>query len=80
MEPKLRFVNFFDAESVCPGDILKNKLDRNVFYIVIWVNVEGEEWYCVEGGRQDSLSRLLRYIGFEKIEEYSKSEFESLNY
>lgn len=80
MEPRVKYVGFFDPESVCIGDILCSKESKNIVYIVLWINVDGEEWYCMEVGRgsvsHGCLTDLMRWIGFEKIDEFNKGEFE----
>lgn len=79
MRPKIRYINFYDPESVCTGDILKSKEDGK-YYVVIWINVEGEEWYCVEVGVEGKFTDLIKYIGFENVDQYGLSEIEEQTY
>jgi len=76
MEPRVKYVGFFDPESVCIGDILCSKENKGIVYVVLWINTEGEEWYCVRIGEHGKMHDLMRWIGFEKIDEYNKGEFE----
>jgi hypothetical protein len=76
MEPRVKYVGFFDPESVCVGDILQSKENKNVLYVVLLINIEGEEWYCTRVGEHGRLPELMKWIGFEHIDDFSKGEFE----
>lgn len=75
MEPKVKYRSFYDPESVCIGDILQSKENKNILYVVLWINIDGEEWYCARLGQEGRLPELMKWIGFEHIEDYSKGEF-----
>jgi hypothetical protein len=81
MEQRVKYRSFFEPETVCTGDILQSKENRNLLYVVMWINVEGEEWYCMEAGRSSvshgCLTDVMKWIGFEHVEEYNKGIFEN---
>jgi hypothetical protein len=79
MRPRIRYINFFEAESVCTGDLLKNKEDKRIF-VVLGVNAEGEEWYCIQVQQSHNLNGHIELIGFEHLEDYSKGIIEQVNY
>ena len=72
MRPKIRYINFYETESVCIGDLLKSRENRNI-YVVVGINLEGEEWYCIQVQQSHNPNpHMIEYIGFEHIDEYSK--------
>lgn len=70
MTIKFRSRSVFDAEGVCPGDILLRKGTESC-YFVVESNVETEEFLCIkkEGG---PLNENVVRIGYEKIDLFTK--------
>lgn len=70
MTIKFRTKSVFDAEGVCPGDILLSKTN-GTYYFVVESNAETEEFLCVKKGDGPMAGSVIR-IGFETIELFNK--------
>ena len=70
MTIKFRSRSVFDAEGVCPGDILLRKGTEN-YYFVVESNIETEEFLCVKKVDKPLPASVIR-IGYETIDLYTK--------
>lgn len=70
MTVEFRNKSVFDAETVCPGDILLRK-GTDVYYFVVESNLETEEFLCVRGGDGGLKNNIVR-IGYEKADLFTK--------
>lgn len=68
---RFSLTSVYDAEGVCPGDILRRK-GTDQYYFVADTNVETEEFICIlkeDGKLRDS---TVARVGYEKIDLYDK--------
>jgi hypothetical protein len=74
MTIKIRYNRAFDIEDVCPGDVLIDRADQNIMYVVIFSDAETEEFMCVEINKLGTMKSLIVRVGFELIDQFIKGE------
>ena len=74
MTIKIRYNRAFDVESVCPGDVLMDRADNDIIYIIVLCVPESEEYLCLRLNGSGTVKSLLHRIGFESIDQYLKVE------
>jgi len=67
---RFSLTSVFDAEGVCPGDILISKATGG-YYFVVNTSAETEEFVCVKKGDVPIRDSVVR-IGFEMVDLYTK--------
>jgi len=75
---KIRYNRAFEIEDVCPSDVLINRCDNEIMYVVIFVDNETEEFVCVKLNEHGTLKSLLKRIGFELYDQYIKGEIDDI--
>ena len=76
MTIRLKYSNAVEPEDVAPGDILIDRQDHIIEYVVISEDQLSEEFICVRIGQEGPARKLLFRIGFEEIEDYIKAYIE----
>jgi hypothetical protein len=76
MTIRLKYSNAVEPEDVAPGDILIDREDRVIEYVVIDEDPSSEEFICIRVGEEGPVKKLLFRIGFEEIEDYIKAYIE----
>jgi len=74
MTIKIKYNRAFDVESVCPGDVLMDRADNDIIYVIVLCIPESEEYLCVRANTTGAIKSLLHRIGFECIDQYLKVE------
>lgn len=68
---KFRVKSVFDAEGVCPGDILQSKTN-GAYFFVVESNIDTEEYLCVKKGDVPMSTGSVARIGFETVDLFNK--------
>lgn len=69
---KIKYDRVFDLEDICSGDILIDKQNGELSFAVLNVNLDAEEFICVEINKSAPLRSLIKRIGFENSDDYIK--------
>ena len=76
MTIRLKYNRAFDLEDVVPGDVLIDRQDNVIMYVVLQVDPDSEEWLCATLGKQGPIKTLMQRIGFECIDDYIKIDID----
>lgn len=75
----LKYNRAFDLEDVCDGDILISRQDKEKMLVVLYVDIDTEEWICAKLNEKapiGRLSQLVTRIGFKRIDDYLMARVE----
>jgi hypothetical protein len=76
MTIRLKYNRSFDLEDVVPGDLLMDRQDNLIIYVILKMFPESEEWVCARVGEEGAIKSLLIRIGFEAIDDYIKVDID----
>jgi len=79
MTIKIKYNRAFDVEDVCIGDVLIDRAENDIIYVVLTINLDAEEYICMRVNKNGGIKSLIERIGFECVNQYLKIDIDDSN-
>lgn len=76
MTIRIKYNRAFEIEDVGLGDVLIDRSDNELMFVVIHISAESEEYMCLNVGKKGPIKSIMQRIGFELVDQYLKVEID----